>query len=109
MARRNEEISALLENIAKLLALKDEDPFRIRAYTEAAQSISAASVDIADLHQAGLLEEIPGVGASIAAKVGEYLDTGRSSYYDELTSQVAPEAAELLDVPSIGPARARLI
>ncbi len=59
MARRNEEISALLENIARLLALKGEDPFRIRAYTEAARSISATGADIADLHRAGHLLKRP--------------------------------------------------
>ncbi|MBX5492199.1 MAG: DNA polymerase III, partial [Chloroflexi bacterium] len=88
MARRNEEVAALLANIAKLLAVKGEDPYRIRAYEEAAQVISAASEDIEELHRAGRLRTLRGVGESIAAKVAEYLDTGRSSYYEELKREV---------------------
>ncbi len=99
----------LLERIARLLVLKGEDPFRIRAYEQAARAIGAWTEDVEDLHRAGRLEEIPGVGASIAAKVREYLDTGRSSYYEQLQGQVPAVATELLDVPGIGPARAHLL
>jgi DNA polymerase (family 10) len=109
MARRNEEVSALLENIAKLLALQGDNPFRVRAYTEAARAISATAEDIEDLYRAGRLEEIPGVGESIARKIGEYLATGRLGYYEQLRRQVRVPAVDLLEVPSIGPARARLI
>jgi DNA polymerase (family 10) len=109
MARRNEEVATLLENIAKLLTVKGEDLFRIRAYEEAAQSISARAEEIEELHRAGRLREIRGVGESIAAKVGEYLDTGRSVYYEELKRQVPVPAAELLEVASVGPARAHLL
>jgi DNA polymerase (family 10) len=109
MPRRNEEIARLLEQIAKLLALTGGDPFRIRAYTEAARNISAMSEDVAVFHEAGRLDEIPGVGPSIAAKVGEYLDTGRCSYYEELKRQSPVTAADLLEVPGIGPARARIL
>ena len=109
MARRNEEVAALLDNIAKLLALKGENPFRLRAYTTAARAIQATPEDIEDLHRAGRLDEIPGVGTSIATKVAEYLDTGRLRYYEDLKKEISLEAAELLDVPSIGPVRAKLI
>src|SRR5579885_3416258 len=109
MSRRNEEVAALLENIAKLLALKGEDPFRIRAYDEAAHSVSARSDDVEDLHRAGRLEEIPRVGPSIAAKIAAYLDSGRSAYYEELKRQIPVAAADLLEVPGIGPARAQLL
>lgn len=109
MARRNEEVAALLANIAKLLAVKGEDPYRIRAYEEAAQVISAASEDIEELHRAGRLRTLRGVGESIAAKVAEYLDTGRSSYYEELKREVPMPATELLEIAGIGPARAHLL
>jgi DNA polymerase (family 10) len=109
MARRNEEVASLLENIARLLALKGENPFRIRAYEEAARAISGLTEDIEDLQRAGRLEDIPGVGPSLAAKISEYLTTGRSSYYEELKQQMPLAAVELLEVPSVGPARATLI
>lgn len=109
MVRTNDEIAALLENIARLLALKGENPFRLRAYTEAALSIRALSEDIVAVQQAGRLEDVPGVGPSIAAKIAEYLSTGHSSYYDGLKRQVPVAAADLLEVPGIGPAHAHVL
>ncbi|MBI2941343.1 MAG: DNA polymerase/3'-5' exonuclease PolX [Chloroflexi bacterium] len=109
MARRNEEVARLLENIAKLLALTGENPYRIRAYTQAARTLTGISEDVEELHRTGRLIEVPGIGESIAAKVAELLETGRSGYYEELKLQVVDAAAELLDVPGIGPARAKLL
>ena len=76
---------------------------------DAARAIETLAIDIGDLHRDGALEEIPGVGAAIAKKVAEFLETGHLSYYDQLKRELAPEAEELLDVPSIGPERARMI
>jgi DNA polymerase (family 10) len=110
MPRCNEEISRLLHNIAKLLVLgAGEDQFRIRAYEEAARTISAMDEDIDELRAADRLEEIPRVGASIAAKVAEYLDTGRYVYYEDLKRAAPVQAVALLEVSGIGPARAKLL
>jgi len=109
MTRKNEAVSQLLDNIARLLTLKGEDPYRIGAYTDAARTIGGLADDVEVLHRRGQLEEIRGVGPSIAAKVAEYLDTGRSSYEHELERELAPETPELLDLPSVGPVRARKI
>ncbi|MBI2941328.1 MAG: PHP domain-containing protein, partial [Chloroflexi bacterium] len=106
---RNQEVAELLSRIADLLEMKNESPFRIRAYREAARQIGASPEDVADLHREGRLRAIPGVGESIAGKVAEYLDTGRIQYYDDLRREIAAEAAELLQVPWIGPVRARTI
>jgi DNA polymerase (family 10) len=110
-AGQNEAVAQLLDNIARMLALKDDDPFRIRAYTEASHAIATLDEDIREVYRAGRLEDVEGVGPSICAKIAEYLDTGRSGYYQALKQEVSadPEATELLDLPSIGPARARLI
>jgi DNA polymerase (family 10) len=109
MPRKNEAVAQLLESIARLLTLKRDDPYRIGAYTDAARTIGALGDDVEVLHQRGQLEEIRGVGPSIAEKIAEYLETGRSSYYEQLRKEIAPEADALLEVPSIGPERAHLI
>jgi DNA polymerase (family 10) len=109
MPRKNEAVSQFLDNIARLLTLKRDDPYRIGAYTDASRTISALADDIEVLHRRGQLEEIRGVGPSIAEKIAEYLETGRSSYEEQLEREIAPEAPDLLEIPSIGPARARLI
>lgn len=105
----NYEAAQLLERIALLLEAKGENPFRIRAYREAAAHIAAMSEDIRQIWQAGNLQEIPGVGPSIAAKLDEFLRTGRSSYLEELERTVPPSIERLMSVPGIGPARARLL
>ena len=109
MARKNEQVAQLLENIARLLTLKRDDPYRIGAYTDAARNIAGIADDVEVLHRRGQLEEIRGVGASIAEKVAEYLETGRSSYEEELERELSPEAPDLLEIPSIGPVRAKMI
>jgi DNA polymerase (family X) len=102
--RQNEEVANLLDEIAKLLAIKDESPFRIRAYEEAARAIRAM---IDEFYKTEKLEDIEGVGESIAAKIQEYLATGRLKYLEDLKKKVHAPAVELMEVPSIGPARAR--
>lgn len=109
MPRQNEAVAQLLDNIARLLTLKRDDPYRITAYTDASRTIRALADDVETLHRHGQLEEIRGVGPSIAAKIAEYLESGRSSYVDELEHEIAPEAPGLLEIPSIGPTRAKLI
>ena len=109
MTRRNEQVAQLLYDIAELLALEGESPFRVRAYTQAARNIEALVEDIDDLDRAGELDDIPGVGESIARKLHEYLQSGRLQYYEELKARAPVGAAELLEVPSIGPVRARLL
>ena len=109
MMRKNEHVAQLLENIARLLTLKYDDPYRIGAYMDAARNIAGSADDVEVLHQRGQLQEIRGVGPSIAEKVAEFLETGRSSYEEELEREIAPEAPDLLELPSIGPLRARLI
>jgi len=107
--RRNEEVAALLEQIAELLMLKNENPYRIRAYTIAAQNIRDLDADIEEIAQQGKLDEIPGVGKAIAAKIEEYLRTGKLEYYEQLKREVPIQAVDLLEVPGIGPSRAHLL
>lgn len=105
--RRNEQIAQLLENIAELLMLKNENSYRIRAYTTAAQNIRALSEDIEEIARQGRLDDIPGIGEALAAKIREYLETGRLRYYEQLKQEVPVTAVDLLEVPGIGPARAQ--
>jgi len=110
MARRNQEVAELLENIARLLTLQgDPDVYRIRAYMNAARGVDLEPREVEELHRAGQLKQIPGVGEGIATKIAEYLDTGELGYYEDLKRGFPVPAPDLLDIPSIGPARARLI
>ncbi len=100
---RNNEIAGLLYNISELLEIKGENPFKIRAYVKAARAIEGMSEDIEKVADEKRLEEIPGVGEAIAAKLEEYLATGKLEYYEELKKHVPAELHELLRIPGIGP------
>lgn len=105
---RNTQVAEFLENIADMLELKGDSPFRIRAYREAARSIESLTEDITDVIERGELQEVRGVGESIAAKIEEFVTSGHSSYYDELAEEIRPGLAELLRVPGVGAKKARL-
>ena len=105
MAWANEEIAGLLAEYAELTQITGGDVFRTRNYTKAARSVRGWPDDIGAL-DAKALRAIPGVGASIAAKIAEYRDTGRIVALDELRNQIPPGVRELTRVPGLGPKRA---
>ncbi len=105
----NADVVALLENIALALELKQESPFRIRAYREAARNVAFLIPDIRQLFAEGKLEEIPGVGSSIAEKIADYLTTGKSAYLEAMGPEAPAGVLELTRIPGVGPRRARTI
>ena len=70
------EIAAVLEEVAALLELKGENPFKIRAYTNAARSLETFGGNISNLQDEEALSKIPGIGKSIAEKIKELAATG---------------------------------
>jgi DNA polymerase (family 10) len=105
MAWANEEIAGLLREYAELTQITGGDVFRVRNYTKAARSVGGWADDISVL-DARALREIPGVGASIAAKIAEYRETGAIKALDELRVTIPPGVLELTRVPGLGPKRA---
>jgi DNA polymerase (family 10) len=97
-----EQIVEVLETIAILLELQEENPFKIRAYTNAARSIETWGGDLRELAEEDRLEEIPGVGKAIAGKIAELTLLGSSKYYDELRAQFPPTILELFSLPGLG-------
>ncbi|MHB0912912.1 MAG: DNA polymerase/3'-5' exonuclease PolX [Armatimonadota bacterium] len=106
-AAKNADVAELLENIGDMLEIKGESTFRVRAYRDAARSVLSLNEPVEEIVREDRLEEIPGVGESIAAKIREYVETGHLDYYDQLRKEVDPGVAELLEVPGIGPKKAR--
>jgi DNA polymerase (family 10) len=104
----NEELARLFSEMAELLELKGETGFRVRAYDRGARALSGHGADLAKLSERELAA-IPGVGKAIAAKVREYLDTGRVVKLEELRAEVPPGLRALVRVPGLGPAKARLV
>src|SRR3954466_3707866 len=96
------EIAGTLEQIATLLELKDENPFKIRAYANAARAIDAWGGNVADLQDEEALKKMPGIGKAIAGKVKELATTGSLKYLDELRGEFPAAILELFSIPGLG-------
>ena len=99
---KNTEIASIFNNIADLLEIKGENPFRIRAYRKAAFNITGLGKDISSISAAELLD-IPGVGHDLAAKIEEYLKTGKVDAYEKLKLQAPETLIDMLAIPGLGP------
>ena len=96
------KIAEVLEQIATLLELKGENPFKIRAYTNAARSIETFGGNLTDLQNIETLEKIPGIGKAIAAKIKELAESGSLKFYDELRAEFPAGILELFSIPGLG-------
>ncbi|MFF4403078.1 DNA polymerase/3'-5' exonuclease PolX [Streptomyces sp. NPDC001404] len=105
MGRPNEEVEALLQEYADLVAISGGDAFKARAYEKAARAIGGHPTDVSTLDAKGL-QEIPNVGKSIAEKVVEFLSTGRVAAVEETRASVPAGVRELLAIPMLGPRKA---
>src|SRR6202040_2498164 len=96
------EIAGVLEQIATLLELKGENPFKIRAYANAARSLETFGGNISDLQDQEALAKIPGIGKSIAEKIKELAATGSLKYLEELRAEFPSAILELFSIPGLG-------
>ena len=97
-----EQITSVLERIAILLELKEENPFKIRAYTNAARAIETFGGNIANFQDEEALAKIPGIGKSIAEKIKELAATGSLKYFEELSAEFPPGIMELFSLSGLG-------
>ena len=95
-------IATALEQIATLLELKNENPFKIRAYTNAARSLETWGGNAADLGDEETLGKIPGIGKGIASVIKELVDTGSSKLFQELRAEYPADILELFSLPGLG-------
>src|SRR5436853_3611666 len=96
------QIAQVLEEIATLLELKDENPFKIRAYANAARSLETFGGNVSDLQDEEALAKIPGIGKAIAAKIKELAGTGKLAYLEELRSEFPAAILELFSISGLG-------
>ena len=96
------QIADVLQEIATLLELKDENPFKIRAYANAARSLETFGGNLADLQDEEALAKIPGIGKAIAAKVKELAGTGKLKYLEELRSEFPAAILDLFSISGLG-------
>lgn len=104
-----DEIIEVLQEIAVLLDLKGENPFKGRAYNSAARAIETLTEPLENLVAEDRLREVKGVGDAIAKKVAEWVANGRLAYYEELKSSVPPGLMAMLRIPGLGPKKVRAL
>jgi histidinol phosphatase-like PHP family hydrolase len=98
----NRSIARVLKDIADLLELKGENPFKIRAYKNAAETLVHEAQPVASLTPAERLA-LPGIGKDLAAKIGELADTGAIRYHQELLQEFPASILDVLRVQGLGP------
>jgi DNA polymerase (family 10) len=105
---KNQEIAKIFNEIAGLLEIKNDNPFRIRAYRRAALNVEGLTRNVEDLSEDELLG-VPGVGKELAAKIAEYIKTGNIAAHQELKKEIPQIVLDLESVPGLGPKTAILL
>ena len=103
------QVSAILEEIALLLELKGENPFKALAYTKAARALDTFDGDLARLVKEDRLVELPGLGDALRQKVTALVTTGKLEYYETLRASVPEGLLALTEIPALGPKKIRAL
>jgi DNA polymerase (family 10) len=105
----NQEIAQTLVHISEILDVQGENPFKIRAYIKASQTIENLTYQLSSLEDKDKIMELPGIGEGIAKKIKELLDTGKLKYYEDLKKSEYAPLIEFLKIPGMGPKHAKLV
>ena len=108
MAMQNHEIARVLDEIADMLEVSEDNFFRVRAYRNAARTVYDHPTPLSKMTEESL-EELPGIGADLAGKIAEILQTGDLPLHRKLAKKVPPGLLQLTRLPGMGPKRVRLL
>ena len=104
----NLAIARVLAEIGDLLEIKGENPFKIRAYRNASDTVAHEPTPVASLTDAQR-RALPGIGKDLAAKIGELVETGSIRYHQELLQEFPPTVLDMLNLPGVGPKTVALL
>jgi DNA polymerase (family 10) len=105
----NKELTQIFLHIADILDIQGENPFKVRAYKKAAETLENFPQPISSLENLDTLQELPGIGEAISKKIKELLETGKLNYYEELKASEYAPLTELLKIPGMGPKHIKLV
>ena len=110
MAVHNADIARAFEEVADLLELDEANPFRVRAYRNAARTLRGLGTEVSTMLRGKTdLAELPGIGKDLAGKIREFAETGHLPLLDELHHSIPAVATELLKLPGLGPKRVKAL
>ena len=104
-----EEMADVLDEIALLLELKDENPFKVRAYRHGAETVRGYDGDIVDLAARDELHGIKGIGEALRDKLHELATTGSLKFHQDLRAEFPPGLFELFDLQGLGPKKVKAL
>jgi DNA polymerase (family 10) len=104
-----EQVAAVLEEIGVLLELKGENPFRCRAYQNAARAVSQLETNLQDLIASGQLASVEGIGEAMLEKITTLVNTGTLPYHEELKALFPDGVLRMLKVPGLGPKKVKAL
>lgn len=102
-------VSEILDEIGTLLELRGENPFKCRAYHNAARAIEGITGDLARMVQSGEIRNVKGIGEAIAEQIGELLSKGKSKYHEELKASLPPGLMKMLRISGVGPKKVKML
>src|SRR5258705_1635349 len=107
---QNADIARLLGEVADLLEISAGNPFKVRAYRNAARTVADHPDPVAELVQGGEfdLTDLPGIGGGIAKEITALVETGSPPQRQQLVAQIPPGLLDLLRIPGLGPKRVKL-
>ena len=110
MPKTNADLAAAFEQTADLLELQNANPFRVRAYRNAARVVGELKLDLAaQVAQGKPLPKLPGIGADLAGKIEEFARSGHLALLDRLRKEMPAGVAEMLQLPGLGAKRVRAL
>ncbi len=101
MKENNQQLATIFRSMADLLSAQRANPYRVRAYRRAADALLAIDEDVATLVERQGLEEIDGIGADLAKKIEEFLETGTIRAYEELKTPLPAEVKSWASLPGL--------
>jgi DNA polymerase (family 10) len=102
-------ITDILEEIAVLLELKGENPFKARAYTGAARALDNYEGDLVKLVEEDRLGDLPGIGEALQQKITELVRTGKLDYYEKLRASIPEGLLAMMEIPALGPKKIKVL
>src|SRR6478672_5565732 len=103
------DVAGILEEIAAMLELKGENPFKVRAYDAGARAIRGFTGNLAKAVRTRELLSVPGIGSGLFSNIATLLSTGSLPYYDELRASFPPGLRECLRIPGFGARKAKIL
>ncbi len=103
----NKEVAQILSEMAELLELAGENPFKIRAYAQGARIIESQDLEAAELIRNGALPKLKGIGATLSEQITQLVREGSTPLWEDLKSRFPLELREMLRVPGLGPKKVK--